>query len=115
MVVHDFDPERGLLVVTFTGVIKVDEFTEDYLDVPEGTLELIDTRLAIEAELTTSDLRYLADRDRKRPTRISKVAIVAIADVGFGLARMYQSLSDGQETEVSVFRDEAEARAWLGV
>ena len=33
------------------------------------------------------------------------------ADVGFGLARMYQSLSDGQATEVSVFRDEPEARA----
>ncbi len=115
MVVHDFDSALGLLVVEFTGVIKVSDFTEDYLDVPAGTRELIDTRRATETELTTADLRYLAERDTKRPTRISKVAIVADSDVGFGLARMYQSLSDGQETEVSVFRDEGEARAWLGL
>ncbi|HVP31491.1 MAG TPA: hypothetical protein VMW35_20275 [Myxococcota bacterium] len=45
----------------------------------------------------------------------SKRALLVHADSAFGLARMFQTLRDEQEDEVAVFRDEAAARAWLGV
>ena len=40
--------------------------------------------------------------------------MVAPGDLGFGLARMFEALSDPSEPEVRVFRDLSEARTWLG-
>jgi hypothetical protein len=42
-------------------------------------------------------------------------AIVAPSDHAFGIARMYASYAEGDETEIAVFRDLAEAEAWLGL
>jgi hypothetical protein len=35
--------------------------------------------------------------------------------VGFGMARMYETLMEGTSIDVRTFRDRAEAAAWLGV
>lgn len=41
------------------------------------------------------------------------VAIVAPADLTFGLSRMWESLADEAHWRTQVFREEDEARAWL--
>jgi hypothetical protein len=41
------------------------------------------------------------------------VAIIAPRPVGFGLARMYQILSDPENTRMHVFTSAEEAMAWL--
>ena len=43
----------------------------------------------------------------------SKRAVVTGHDFVFGMARMYQALTDHHSHEVTVFRDMDEARAWL--
>ncbi len=43
-----------------------------------------------------------------------KLALVLSRDVAFGMARMYQSLTESNEqNHVGVFRDIDEAKAWL--
>lgn len=115
MVEYRFDRERKLLMVRFSGVVRFSDFGEGIPDVPAGTLELIDARGA-STDLTSSQVRQLAERDLKVPEdKISRLAILADTDVGFGLGRMYQTLSEGMGTEVKVFRDERAARDWLGI
>lgn len=41
--------------------------------------------------------------------------VLTTADFAFGTARMYQTMTDEQPAHVQVFRDMAEARAWLGL
>jgi hypothetical protein len=40
---------------------------------------------------------------------------VADGDAVFGLSRLFQALRSESETELRVFRDLGEARAWLGL
>lgn len=116
MVEYQYDPKKNLLVVSVTGVVTDADFQDaSFPDVPVGTLELLDLRAATDAEITTAEVRRIADVDQKRPERIARMAIVASHDVSFGLARMYQSLSSDMQTEVQVFRDLATAQAWLGI
>ena len=54
------------------------------------------------------------DKSSLWPKRI-RVAIVADGDAAFGLTRMFQALRSDSSTELTVFRDVAEARSWLGL
>ena len=42
-----------------------------------------------------------------------KTAMLVDQDLQYGMARMYESLTDDMPFEVGVFRDEQEAMAWL--
>ena len=80
---------------------------------------LVDARLVRQMDVTPAGLRRLADLIQRvdRFQLPTKVAIVAESDVAFGMARMYQSIraSGGAPSEHRVFREMAEARAWLGL
>lgn len=41
------------------------------------------------------------------------IAVLAPSDLAFGMARIYQSLSDNSPVKVGVFRSMGEARDWL--
>ncbi len=42
-------------------------------------------------------------------------AVVAEKDIGFGMMRMYEVLSEFEPGQFKVFRDMTEARRWLGL
>lgn len=44
-----------------------------------------------------------------------RCAVLVESEEQFGLARMYQSLSDSLQMETEIFRDRAEALRWLGM
>lgn len=115
MVEYRYDPERKLLLGKISGVLRAADFGDSIPDVPIGTLELLDARGAEKAELSSSEVRELAERDMRGPDRISRLALLADTEVGFGLGRMYQTLSESMTTEVRVFRDENAAWEWLGL
>ena len=46
---------------------------------------------------------------------VQKIGIVVARDIGFGLARMVELSSDESAIEINVFRDQADARSWLGI
>lgn len=116
MVDYRFEPDRNLLVVRVTGTVTDADFDDEkFPDVPAGTLELLDLAEAGPAEISNARVRQIAEADVRRPERIDRMAILVATDVGFGLARMYQTLSSEMNTEVRIFRDRDEAMAWLGL
>ena len=69
------------------------------------------TELEIGPEVDVNDLAHF---ETEIPTYREKLAIVASGDHNFGIANMYQRLSDDERRrEIRVFRDSAEARRWL--
>jgi hypothetical protein len=50
-----------------------------------------------------------------RGRRVVKSAIVCDKVVGFGIARMYETLMEGSSIQVRAFRDRAAAAEWLAV
>ena len=83
---------------------------------------LVDMSEADSFEVTPEGAQRLADvmvmcAKEPPPGTRPRVALVAPTDVAFGMARMYQSIraSGGAPSEHRVFREMAEARAWLGL
>ena len=75
--------------------------------------QLIDLRDVTSWELTTSAFREAA---RGAPFgEGSRRAFVVAKDLTYGMARMYQILTDEDPAKVSVFRDIVEANEWLGL
>ena len=56
----------------------------------------------------------IAERRREVPLPV-KSAIFADSTVGFGIARMYESLMEGAPIHVRAFRERTDAAQWLGV
>jgi hypothetical protein len=75
--------------------------------------QLIDMVGVIEVAFTTKDLRVAAACDPFGPG--SKRALVGDRDVTYGMARMYEALSDRPGVTAQVFRDIGEACEWLGI
>jgi hypothetical protein len=115
VVEYQYDAERNLLTTTVTGMVQDDDFHNGFPDIPAGTLELVDMTRADGSEVSTPAVRRMVDIDRNSPPRVSRMAIVANTEAGFGLARMYQALMEGSGTQIHVFRDLAKARSWLGL
>ena len=67
-------------------------------------------------EMDTGTIRKVAqmcgDAAREAEFR-GRVAVVAVDDLTYGLARMWEAFVDGAGWEHRVFRDRAEATAWL--
>ncbi|HET7228509.1 MAG TPA: hypothetical protein VFJ16_00770 [Longimicrobium sp.] len=105
-----------MMVVTLAGVV-----TGTDLDAFSNTVKqdravdptwpaLVDASALNPGAITTEMLRERANRVRTNPVR---VAIVASADAVFGLARMFQMMSEGRGNHIEVFRGRPEAMAWL--
>jgi hypothetical protein len=113
---YRLDPDRGLVLVTLEGPVTcadLDAFRARLRQDPgyDPTWPaLVDASALNPAGLTTNALRARAAEIRPSPVR---VAIVAPADVVFGLARMYQMMSEGRGNHIEVFRGMDEALAWL--
>lgn len=83
---------------------------------PKG---LVDMRAVRTLDVTASTIWELAQLLARAAATANpqRVAIVASADFTFGMARMFEALAEsaGVDTTYRVFRDMAEARAWLGL
>lgn len=44
-----------------------------------------------------------------------KIAVYCSEDLVFGIGRMYESLVDNDKYDVMIFRNEKDARKWLGI
>jgi len=77
---------------------------------------LWDLRALVEGPGTTGDLRRMLEESERLSAQWSGgcVAIVATADLHYGIARMFTAFASDLDIEYRVFRDEHEARAWLG-
>jgi hypothetical protein len=112
------DPERRLVIVSAYGVF--DE--HDWADVDRRTRsdpriepefdQLVDVTNVSKAQLAASTIREDASQEPFFSTK-SRRAIIAPGDATFGMARMFELWKGGRAGEIRVFRDRAEALAWL--
>jgi hypothetical protein len=109
--------------VTLSGPIAIDKWKEAYhqlLSHPDFRKDmdtLWDFRAVEEIHtLQPSDMHAIAREvtDRAEKRGAGRVALVMAREVDFGLARMYELMSDGLvPLSIRVFRDLGEAEAWL--
>lgn len=120
-ITYELDEELQLIVIVASGVLTgadVVEMRESMDADPRlgfGFRELVDVRGITDLRVNSADIDNLLSMDEVYGERVTSrlVAIVAASDSTFGMARMYEMRSD-RDGRVAVFRDEAEARAWLG-
>lgn len=112
MLDYEIDAQRRLVTLTFTGPVSEedvgdarDRVTGDPAFRPEYAW-LVD---ALGADVRTLSAPLLRKRATRPPTRAA-MAIVVSTDLGYGLARMYETLSAGR---VAVFRAREPALEWL--
>jgi len=75
--------------------------------------QLADFTKVTQVDLSTNAIHHLAERN---PFGLgSKRAFVAPMDLLYGLARMFQILTDDHPDELTVFRDIQEARKYLSL
>lgn len=80
--------------------------------------ELSDCRGIERLDVTPAGIRAMVEQDESDSDGAAthKLALVLSTDVAYGMARIYQSLSEVHDNEnVGVFRDLDEAKAWLEV
>ena len=86
----------------------------------EARLPVTPSRLSDLTAVTRMDVGFsemLAFVERRRvvgPRQPIRSALLVAEAVQFGIARMFQTLNDHPQVTVRIFRDEAEALAWLG-
>ena len=82
---------------------------------PGTTAELWDLSDSSKLEVTSKGIRDLVALDKEHSEALEggRIAIVAPSDVAFGIARIYQTLSQDGPLEVEVFRERDDAERWL--
>jgi hypothetical protein len=123
-IVYRIEPDVGLVILVHTGVVPDDEFLSSYRTLfgdpqyQKSFNMLVDLRRADSSARSPDTLRQLAEFVRQLfgdAEEGPKVAVVAPEDISFGLARMYEALSDTVPWDFKVFRDVKVALPWLGL
>lgn len=117
-------PEHNLVVFTHTGRVPDDEFLAFYESFFESGTFKPPMKLLVDLRETSSSSRSpeallsfsrLAEEKLAGITADTKVAVVAPKELTYGLARMYEVLSDSLQWNFVVFRAMDAASAWLGL
>jgi hypothetical protein len=119
---YRIDPERNFIFTTASGILTDDDILELKRRLTAdprfkvGMRELSDVRAVTELRVTTLGVRRMVDEDANQASALTsyRLAIVAGGDDTFGMARMYQMLTEGNLPHVAVFRDYEAAAQWIG-
>jgi len=116
---YRIDRERRIILSTASGVLTDHDIREHQQqlrsdpDFDASFDQLWDHRDVTDFQITTATLRDLATARSFKPG--SRRAVVTPSDLGFGLARMFQTLHEEAPEDLRVFRTIEEARSWLGL
>ena len=114
---YQIDTARKFVTVVGTGILTAAEMREEQARMTrEPGLEphfdqLIDLKEVTELRLTVEDVRQLSYGSPFREG--SRRVIVVDRPEDFGLARVFQALTEAHGAELRVLYDLAEARRWL--
>lgn len=112
------------LVRTMAGGVLTDadliEHKRKLIDDPQfepGMRELSDVRNVEELRVTPAGIWSMMMIDERDAPKLKsfKLAILVSKDSVFGMARMYQSLTEKNIPSIGIFRDDKEALTWLEV
>jgi hypothetical protein len=112
------DPQARVVVLAVSGelgdreLLSLADALERDPEVGSDFSLLMDLRRASGQNVTSAGVRALAARPLVlSPT--SRRAVVVPSDLGYGMARMYEMLSDRRGGATRVFRDYGDARRWV--
>jgi hypothetical protein len=116
------DSNVGIVFTTATGVLTDEELLAHKRKLTadpgfkRGMVEVSDVREVTQLDVTPEGVRSFVHQDQLDAERLRdyKLAIVVSRDVVFGMARMYQTLTEENVPNVGVFRNLEEAKVWLG-
>jgi len=120
---HEIDETRNLVKSRIHGCVDPEALLEYLTNLEQdarlrpGYRSWLDLSEADPGDLGADFVRRAAEVARRFDERAGgvRMAVFAPGDLVFGLARMYSMMVDTLQREVRVFRDAAEARAWLCV
>lgn len=120
-ITYEIDKERSLVRTTVTGrLTDADLLAHKHALLADprfsmGMNELSDIRGVEDFQVTPEGIMAAAffDSQNKAGLGTHQLALVASADLVFGMARMYGMRTEGNTGGVGVFRSEEEARSWL--
>ncbi len=114
-----YDRQNKLLVVKISGRIefdKIKQFAQESFrsgKIPLDTNALYDLT-EVDFSDIDSDFEQRLIMFREQLNRgDAKIACLVSSDLGYGLGRMYEALSDNLPQQVRVFRDPVQAENWL--
>jgi hypothetical protein len=112
---YSIDIIDGVAVISFLEQPSLDDVRRAIGEVAEiggHDLKLWDlSRSGV--ELTSAQLKEIADYSKIKFSAPSSVAIVAPKDLAFGLSRMYEIYREQPQIALKVFRTREDALAWL--
>ncbi|MBN2641300.1 MAG: hypothetical protein JXR78_06590 [Victivallales bacterium] len=119
-VIFEYDVEKNLLYETGIDYLSMKDFP-DYkemfssIEFHPGVRIIADYRRA-HTDFDFSEMYQIASFDRKilSPLGRIKMAILVTGKLGYGVARMYQSMLQGQNIQIELFRHQAAAEKWIG-
>ena len=121
---YTIDQAQGWVHVTYRGIITDQELVTSierlHADPAHqiGMPTLVDFEPVERLEVSAGALRATADMEETTVDRIGRpwaVAIVAPNDDAYRVACLYRKLREASPEHVGVFRDEEDARRWLGL
>lgn len=114
---YQLEPARRLVRSRAWGVLTDSEIEAHYTRLAQDTgfdpsfRQLCDMTEVTRIDATAEMLRRLAQRAIFSPG--TQRAFVAVQDAHYGLTRMFQVFCELEGTRVEIFRDTADADAWL--
>ena len=120
---YTIDSTRQLVRTTATGILTDrDVLTHKKVLAADprfrpGMRELSDVRGVTDLRVTSAGVHAMVAADAAHTVQSGahQLAIVAGHDVVFGMARMYQTLTESTVSKVAVFRSQEDAIEWLGL
>ena len=119
MIKYRILPEQKLIAICNWGKTTVEEilkFSQDLQSNPDfsQSYDTILDNTRTETAFTSNEINKLSNPRIDTGKQAGKVAIIAIADVTYGISRMYEILAEPKSPHtVSVFRDTDLALKWL--
>ena len=118
----DYRIDRDVVVLAFRGETDDPEVATVLDRLADDTAVSPPWRLLLDVRESSSMGRRSPDRIRSLVEIMAgraqdfgwRFALLVAQDVQFGLARMASAFGDPRALDIHVFRDEDEARAWLG-
>jgi hypothetical protein len=116
---YQIDAARKFVIVVGAGILTAEEMRKEQErmnrepDLAPDFNQLIDLKGVTELRLTVEDVRQLSYGSPFREG--SQRAIVVDRPEDYGLARVFQALTEPHGAELRVLYDLAEARRWLGM
>jgi hypothetical protein len=120
---YTIDSKNGVVYTTASGTLTEDELLAHKRALMRdpafnaGMKELSDIRAVEHLDVSVEAIQGLAKFDREHTNDVGEhqLGLLVPTDFVFGMARMYEMMTEGNTAGVVVFRDEAEAKAWVGL